>query len=98
MIYAPLEANYADRATWLSAMAEFERNLALASSECICSVNEPLTSDQRLEFAHLCASLACNLDCPGTGHLSDILHDVAEELAGDRVDEVYMGGDDEQSR
>lgn len=88
----PNEAHYADRATYMSAVMEFERTLETAAGECTCSIVTPLTEDQRIELAHRAASLAVDLDRPDTVRLADILHDVAEELAGDRVDEIYAGG------
>lgn len=91
----PIESNYADRATWLSAVAEFERSMEMAAGECICSISAPLTKEQHVMLAHRCASLAVELDYPGTEHLADRLHDIAEELAGERCAEVYAGDNDE---
>lgn len=88
-ISVPVEGDYADRATWLSAVAEFERSMEIAAGECICSVVVPLTDAQRIIAAHRCASLACDLDCPGTEHLADKLHDIAEELAGNHIAKIY---------
>lgn len=48
-----------------------------------------LDQTQKLVLAKQIANLACELDYVGTNHLVEPLHDIAMELAGEYVDEVY---------
>lgn len=49
----------------------------------------PLDEPRRMNAAHRIADLACELDYPGTGHMSQMLHIIAKELAGGRAEEIY---------
>ena len=49
----------------------------------------PLNETQRMDLAHRLADMTLELDYPDTGHLARMVHVIAKELAGERVEEIY---------